>query len=65
VAESNITLSAEVGTDAPLGPPELEDQTDVELLFQVPVPPTQYLSAIIDSLQEREGEAMGYSSFLQ
>ena len=44
--ESKKTLSAEVGTDAPLEPPDEADQLVVELVSQVPAPPTQYLLAI-------------------
>jgi hypothetical protein len=40
------TSSAAVGTLAPLAPPEVADQTVVLVVFHVPVPPTQYLSAI-------------------
>jgi hypothetical protein len=43
---SNITSSAIVGTDAPPAPPEVADQFVVDVVFQVPVPPRQYLSAI-------------------
>jgi hypothetical protein len=39
-----IALSAAVGTDAPLAPPDEADQLVV--LLQLPDPPTQYLSAI-------------------
>jgi hypothetical protein len=41
-----ITASAAVGTDAPPGPPDVVDQLVVDEVFQVPVPPRQYLSAI-------------------
>jgi hypothetical protein len=41
-----ITLSAAVGTDAPAAPPDVADQFVVDEVFQVPVPPRQYLSAI-------------------
>ena len=44
---SKYTLSAEVGTLAPPVPPDVVDQLVVELAFQVPAPPTQYLSAIV------------------
>lgn len=45
-----------VGTDAPLAPPEDADQFVVLLVFQVPVPPTQYLFAIYVTVQtEPEG----------
>jgi hypothetical protein len=40
------TLSAVVGTDAPPPPPEVADQLVVVVVSHVPVPPTQYLSAI-------------------
>lgn len=40
-AELNITLSLDVGTDAPLDPPEVADQFVVLELLQVPDPPTQ------------------------
>jgi hypothetical protein len=43
---SKNTLSAAVGTDAPLAPPDVADQLVVVVLSQVPVPPTQYLLAI-------------------
>ena len=42
--ESNITLSDVVGTEAPEAPPEVVDH--LEVLFQSPVPPTQYRAAI-------------------
>jgi hypothetical protein len=35
------TLSAAVGTEAPLPPPDDADQLVVLVLFHVPVPPTQ------------------------
>jgi hypothetical protein len=38
---SKNTLSAAVGTDAPVAPPDESDQLVVLVLFQVPVPPTQ------------------------
>jgi len=38
-----IAASDDPGTEAPLDPPELVDQWDV--WSQLPVPPTQYLSA--------------------
>lgn len=38
---SKNTSSALVGADAPLAPPELDDQLVVDELFQLPVPPTQ------------------------
>jgi hypothetical protein len=51
-AWSKKTLSATVGTEAPPPPPEVADQLVVDDVFQVPVPPTQYLLAIVmDSLQ--------------
>lgn len=40
------TLSADVGTGAPPPPVGVEDQFVVEVVFHVPVPPIQYLSAI-------------------
>lgn len=40
------TSSVAVGTEAPEEPPEVADQLVVEEVFHVPVPPTQYLSAI-------------------
>jgi hypothetical protein len=40
-AWSKNTLSAEVGTDAPLAPPGEADQFVVLLVFHVPEPPTQ------------------------
>lgn len=40
-AESKITLSTDVGADAPLAPPDVADQFMVLEVFQVPVPPTQ------------------------
>jgi hypothetical protein len=43
---SNITSSTAVGTLAPLAPPDVALQLVVLVVFQVPVPPTQYLSAI-------------------
>ena len=46
LAWSKNTESAAVGTLAPLGPPEVADHTVVLVVFQVPVPPTQYLFAI-------------------
>jgi hypothetical protein len=46
-AWSKKTLSATVGTLAPLAPPLLALQLVVLVVFHVPVPPTQYLSAII------------------
>ena len=47
LAWSKKTQSATVGTLAPLGPPLLVLQLVVLVVFHVPVPPTQYLSAII------------------
>ena len=44
---SKITSSADVGKPAPPLPPEPLAQLVVDDAFQVPVPPTQYLSAII------------------
>jgi hypothetical protein len=46
---SNVTVSAFVGADAPLPPPEVADQFVVEVLFQVPEPPTQKRAAIYPS----------------
>jgi hypothetical protein len=43
---SNVTVSAVVGADAPDAPPDVAAQLAVELLFQVPDPPTQNLAAI-------------------
>jgi hypothetical protein len=43
---SKNTASAEVGAEAPLAPPDVADQLVVDVLFHVPVPPTQYLFAI-------------------
>jgi hypothetical protein len=45
-AELKITSSAEVGAEAPPAPPDVADQFVVVRLFQVPLPPTQYLVAI-------------------
>ena len=45
-AWSKNTESDAVGTAAPLEPPEEADQFVVDDVFQVPVPPTQYLFAI-------------------
>jgi hypothetical protein len=47
---SKNTLSTDVGALAPPAPPEVSDQLVVLVVFQVPVPPRQYLSAIILSL---------------
>ena len=47
------TASAAVGTDAPPAPPEAVDQLTVLVAFQVPVPPTQYLFAIIQLLEAK------------
>jgi hypothetical protein len=41
------TLSADVGAEAPPAPPDVADQFAVLVLSQVPVPPTQYLSAML------------------
>jgi hypothetical protein len=46
-ALSKITLSTDVGTLAPPPPPVEADQFVVEVVFHVPEPPTQYLSAIV------------------
>jgi hypothetical protein len=43
----NNTASAAVGTDSPPAPPEVADQFAVFIASQVPVPPTQYLFAIV------------------
>ena len=48
---SNVTVSAVVGADAPPAPPEVADQLVVEVLFQVPDPPTQNRAAIYRSLR--------------
>ena len=40
-AWSKNTESAAVGTDAPPAPPEMVDQLVVDVVFHVPVPPTQ------------------------
>lgn len=45
-AALKITSSAAVGADAPPAPPEVADQFVVIPVFQVPLPPTQYLVAI-------------------
>ena len=47
LALSKNTLSTDVGTLAPLAPPEEALQCVVSLEFHVPAPPTQYLSAIM------------------
>jgi hypothetical protein len=39
--KSNIALSTDVGTDAPLAPPEVADQLAVLVVSHVAVPPTQ------------------------
>jgi hypothetical protein len=44
---SKNTLSAAVGTEAPLTPPEEADHLVVLDELQEPVPPTQYLSAML------------------
>ena len=54
LAWSKNTESAAVGTDAPLAPPEDADQLVVDEVFHVPVPPTQYLFAIITPQQTRQ-----------
>ena len=41
--ESNMTSVDDVGAEAPLDPPDADDQFDVEELSQVPPPPTQNL----------------------
>ena len=46
-AWSNITLSAAVGTLAPPEPLDVVDQLVVLVVFHVPVPPRQYLSAMV------------------
>jgi len=52
------TLSAAVGADAPGTPPDVADQLRMLVLSHVPVPPTQYLSAIglLLSLRDRRGD---------
>lgn len=52
------TLSAAVGADAPGTPPDVADQLRMLVLSHVPVPPTQYLSAIglLLSLMDRRGD---------
>ena len=45
-AALKITSSAAVGADAPPPPPEVADQFVVVTVFQLPLPPTQYLVAI-------------------
>ena len=40
-AWSKKTLSADVGTEAPLAPPDAADQFVVDVVFHVPEPPTQ------------------------
>jgi hypothetical protein len=47
---SNVTVSADVGADAPDAPPVVADQLAVLELFQGPVPPTQNLLATSGSL---------------
>ena len=47
-------LSAAVGTDAPGAPPDVADQFAVLEVFQVPEPPTQYLSAMFTPLRQQE-----------
>jgi hypothetical protein len=42
---SKITSSAEVGTEAPDAPPEEVDHREVDVQF--PLPPTQYLVAMM------------------
>jgi hypothetical protein len=48
-AALTITASADVGTLAPPPPPDVALQLVVLLASQVPLPPTQYLSAITES----------------
>ena len=43
---SKVAVSTLVGADAPLAPPEVADQFAVDVLSQVPEPPTQNLAAI-------------------
>ena len=43
---SKVTVSEEVGTEAPPAPPEVADQFVVVEASQFPVPPTQNLLAI-------------------
>jgi len=49
---SKNTESAAVGADAPLAPPGVADQLVVEVVLQVPEPPTQYLLAMFRHLQQ-------------
>jgi hypothetical protein len=44
--ELKIAASADVGADAPGAPPLVVDQLAVEVVFHVPVPPTQNLLAM-------------------
>lgn len=44
--ESNVTVSAEVGTEKPPAPPDVSDQFVVVEASQFPVPPTQNRAAI-------------------
>ena len=53
-AWSKKTLSVAVGTDAPDAPPDDADQLVVLLVFQVPVPPTQYRFAMITPQGQQE-----------
>jgi hypothetical protein len=48
----NSAASAAPGAEAPDAPPEVVDQFAVEVVFQVPVPPTQYLLAIDSHLKK-------------
>jgi hypothetical protein len=45
--ELKNTSSPDPGTLAPLGPPDVVDQLAILVVSQVPVPPTQYLSATV------------------
>jgi hypothetical protein len=45
--ESKNTASTDVGADAPLAPLDVADQFAVDEASHVPVPPTQYLFAIV------------------
>jgi hypothetical protein len=45
-AESKMTASLAVGTEAPGAPPDVADQFRTFIVFHVPEPPTQYLFAI-------------------
>jgi hypothetical protein len=47
-----MAASAAPGADAPDAPPEVADQLAVDVVFHVPVPPTQYLLAIDSHLKK-------------